>query len=382
MIATAELGYENSPYTADPISARELGIDSDAIVRIERWTHPGAQTPEQAVAFFQEYGAVLIAPDFTLVEDGRQVHEAVTPVIAATQETIASNIHSPRVVKFKDFTAYNGTARKLATIDYPHVISHFPDIVAWQNTLLPTVRAISGDPTTEASIDPDEGTVINLQLFHAAGDPNERQQHGPHTDRVDITVVFGLDNVGPNGDLVFAHGYTEGCEKYGRNQHQNFNENIAYILNKDSNAIVFRSHPVKKGSLIMIKSAEDAHFITAKTLADVQQGIAEGAKPTIFRKFERDQNGKMILVEYEEGRGIVNTAFDTSDCRERDEIVKDIKRVLPPHIGPHNEAFYHIVRPLIQQRVTDPLQQKRVESDLVAGSSANDLYNDENIIDS
>jgi hypothetical protein len=352
MAYLAELATVESPYERSSISARDLGFDLDIEVPLERWTAPGAQTTTEAAARFNTYGAVLLDPTLPLVGTNETVDSAVRPVIAATVAQLGEHIHNPEVVRPKNYSAYNNTARKMSTVSYPNVMTHFDNVVALQNELLPTVQAINGDPATAVSIDDDEGTVINLQLFKLDGNPTDRQQHGAHTDRVDTTVVVCLDNVGPNGDLVFALPI--------------FNDNLAIILQWDASAITFRAHPVQPGSMVMIKSAEDAHFITAKTLANVQEGINAGHQP-----YELGDDGTII------GRTIINMAFESGYCRDIDEVAHEVESWIAQQPARSGLGFYALLNHALEAHGLNKKDRKAVFGAIVARNSAIDLYGDD-----
>ncbi|HSX30779.1 MAG TPA: hypothetical protein VLE99_02580 [Candidatus Saccharimonadales bacterium] len=355
--------HEASPYTTESLPAAALGIDSPATVRVDRWTAPGAADTDAAAQHFATYGAVLVGPEFYLAGSDQTVGEAVRPVVTATVETLGVYVDDPDVVRPKVYTAYNGTERRMRTVSYPNVIEYFDPVMALQHDLLPTVRAIARDESVEVSVDPDEGTVINLQLFNVTStDPTERQQHGAHTDRVDTTVVVCLDNVGPNGDLVFAHGYTEACQRLGLNEHVDFNTNLRTILAHDPTTITFRVHPVQPGGLVMIKSAEDVHFITPKTRADVDAGIEAGRRPIAL--------GETLMV----GRTIVNMAFETGECRAIDAVARSVEEIMAAD-ELSGASFYDRLHAAIARLEDVPAAWHRaIIGAVVARGSAADLY--------
>ena len=356
-----------SPYSASSAPASSLGIDSPVTVRIETWTAPGAPDLATATAYFAKHAAVIAAPEMKLVDGNSTVGETLKPVLGDTVDTLNKYVDDPVIVKPKNYEAYNGTERKMYTVGYPNVMEYFKGVVTFQNTMLPTVRAIASDPTVEVSVDPDEGTVLNLQLFKMeAGNPTERQQHGAHTDRVDTTIVACLDNVGPGGDLVFANGYTEACKRMGLNPHVDFNKNLVQILADDPKNLVFRIHPVTQGAMVMINSARDVHFITPKTAADVTKGVESGKEPI---KLTND----MVI-----GRAIINVAYETGVCRQIDEVAHKAEAYMAAN--PQPGASFHDRLNAALDAVMDkdvPAEWRdEIIGAVVARGSAVDLYSE------
>ena len=212
-----------------------------------------------------------------------------------------------RILAPREYTeaTYN-TTRRLSTIAPDMVTKNLPEVAALQHKLLWLVRAVTNDPTIEVSVDPAEATVVNVQRFSLRGDPSDFQQHGAHADRVDRTLVVGLDNLGERGELVIVDNYAEACESLHLDPDGDFNANMAEILESNlRDTIRFKAHRISTGTTVLLKST-DYHFITAKGLGAVLSAIEEGETPYFIDPAEDE-----II-----GRAIINMAFESQECRE------------------------------------------------------------------
>lgn len=359
VLPSEQLREATSPYQHQSMPAYELGLPSDVEVDVERWSE-SITSIERAAETYNTYGAAILAPE-CVVQIGQE-DVRVGEFTAAAGDYVVELLNSSKhedAIRQKDYEAYNGTERHLYTVSPENVEKHLPDVLEWQRKLLPMVRAINDDPTTEISIDEDEGTVINLQLFDPEADEKTQQQHGAHTDRVDTTTVVCLDNVGPHGELVFVEGYSAVCDRLGLSPHRGFDQNLGTILEQEPKALTFRVHDVRPGTIVMIKSAEDVHFITAKTLGDVKTGADQDHKPRMI--------GDKWL-----GRGIINMAFETETCRKVDTIARNVEKKYRIHKQKSTDTFFAKLSQALDS--VDPQYRKDVGNAIVTRRSASDLY--------
>lgn len=350
-----------SPYHIEMMQGKDLGLPvADGVqVQAERWVET-VTSLERAGEIYQGYGAVVLAPG-TILDLVDYPDVSVQEFTSgATKYVIEELAEHPEAVRKKDYDAYNGTPRHLYTVSPENVEKALPEVTWLQSQLLPTVRAINGDPSTEISVDPDEGTVINLQLFDKEGDLDARQQHGAHTDRVDTTTIVCLDNVGPHGELVFVEGYNAICKELGLEPHRGFDHNIAAILEHNPDALTFRIHDVRPGTVVMVKSAEDVHFITAKTLGDVRHGLSDSVEPLMVKD-------KVV------GRGIINMAFETSECREIDQKARALEAKFPLNKAKTNDERFAILADALKT-VDKADERAAIANAIVTRFSATDLY--------
>lgn len=336
-------------------------------VYVERYIKP-ADTLEEAADIFERDGVVVLSGDCVLkIVDTEDVIREV-PVADLTKYTSDLVIQRLQqiwgsvttefepVIRRKEYKAYNDTPRDMWTVSYANVCSELPEVIALQNALLPSIRRIVRDRSVQVSEDEGEGTVINLQLFEPSSPPDQLQIHGAHTDRVDTTVVICLDNVGPNGDFVYIRGYNKACkamlagldngeawddESVWEDQdfwaesgfteevdpHKNFEGNIKLFLRAKADLVTFRVYPVKAGTMLIARTNDDVHFITPKSHSDVQQGIDSGI-PTYQ------------IGELEMGRGIINAAYETRECRRIGEIANAVMYSNPGLTRLQGEEFF------------------------------------------
>ena len=348
----------NSPYNDTELmlgTLLGLPVRDDVTVNVERWDEKVTDL-DTAREIYRHFGAVVLGSECQaelgkFQNVGDFANNAGTQAIEQLQDFRGQ-------IQQKDYSAYNETPRHLWTIAPGVVKECLPDVLEWQEQLLPIVRHINNKVGTEISTDPFEGTVVNLQLFHSDGDTTEQQEHGAHTDRVDTTTIVCLDNVGPNGELVFIKNYNLACRAMGLSPHRTFANNLRLILDKDQNRLVFRMHDVRPGSVVMVESARDVHFITPKTLGDVQQGVAEGHSP--------HKIGGLLL-----GRGIINMAFETPVCRRADRIAKSLEERTNIHALTDTDVFFAALDEVVKKAAKD---QAEVYHTIVTRRSAEDLY--------
>lgn len=292
----------------------------EGFARVER-VDVLAETLEEAAETFERDGVVALSPDCQIEMLDEQGNSLLTSVeeltINAASRTVAelqtlwdSEVRD-EAIKLKDYGAYNGTERHMRTVSFANVKEHFDFVIELQHNLTPTMRKIVSDPTVEVSTDEDEGTVINLQLFDLEAPADTRQEHGAHTDRVDTTVVICLDNVGPQGDFVYLKGYNDACRELGLDPHRDFAGNMTRVLAEKPESVIFRVYGVHPGRMLVIRTDQDVHFITAKSRGDVGEGMLSGAEPWTL--------GENII-----GRGIINAAFETERCRRIFDHTKEI----------------------------------------------------------
>ena len=302
------------------VDVHDLNLNAEGQAFAHRLEKP-AENLKQAAEIFERDGVVALADKCqveTVDEQGKKrqlsVLELTTTSAASTiakLQSIWDSADRETIIKAKDYGAYNGTERHMCTVSFENVQAHLPDVIELQHSLLPTIRDITADSSVEISDDPDEGTVVNLQLFNKDAPAGTRQEHGAHTDRVDITTVVCLDNVGPQGDFVYLKGYNDACRALSLDPHRDFLPNMGRILKETPEAVIFRIYPVKPGRMLVARTDQDVHFITAKSRGDVELGIKAGAKVSVL--------GDKIL-----GRGIINAAFETARCRRIFEHSKEV----------------------------------------------------------
>lgn len=364
----ARVGYAQLPEfsMARRLDIHELGLNASGEAIVQRFENP-AENLEQAAEIFGRDGAVILAPncEITLpngeqITIGQMAGDAQVNTVQRLQD-IWSSDRREEVIRKKHYDAYNGTQRDMRTVSYKNVLELFPEVIDLQHDLLPTIREIVQDPTTEISTDADEGTVINLQLFDPNAPEDTRQEHGAHTDRVDTTAVICLDNVGPQGDFIYAKGYNDACRNLGLDPHRNFTANIEQVLRETPEAITLRIYPVQPGTLAVIRTDQDVHFITAKSKHDVSVG-KETHEPL--------QIGGQWL-----GRGIINAAFETRQCRDIDSLARHIEEE-------HNLAslrgdeFFDKLDDVLRTADLTSEESDLVRNAAVTRMSADQLYND------
>jgi hypothetical protein len=352
-----------SPYDARIVPGSDIHLPTDALVRAEYYTRP-AHTLEEAAASFEQFGAVMLAPEMTVMLDGQErtvaevANEAREHVLSVLTELWGSS-HRDEIIRKKNYDAYNHTGRDMRTVAFDNVLTYFPGVNKLQEQLLPVVREVNGDRNTEVSVDPDEGTVINLQMFDPNGPLDSKQEHGAHTDRVDTTAIICLENSGPQGNLIFIEGYTTACVARGLDPHQDFNANISQILADDPQELLFRVHRMEPGVLVLLHTDQDVHYITPKTLADVQQGEHETSI------------GDMRL-----GRGIINMAFETEYCRKIDMVAHEIEDRYDLHAIKSHAEFFARLDDAIKAEADglDAETARLIRAAIIARLSAEDLY--------
>jgi len=313
-------------------------------VNYYRYNNRGAESISQAAAEFAEHGAAVLDRDVVLPEPhaGETIWDAIGPVIPSTLRAIAafrdSYVPNPdgsgmvQVLAPRQYTeaTYN-TTRRLSTIAPDMVTKYLPEVAALQHKLLGLVRAVANDPTIEVSVDPAEATVINVQRFNLNGDLSDFQQHGAHADRVDRTLVVGLDNLGERGELVVVDNYAEACEALRLDPDGDFNGNMAEILSSHlKETITFKAHRISTGTTVLLKST-DYHFITAKGLGAVLDAIEQGEAPYFIDPAEDD-----II-----GRAIINMAFESQECRNLHESAQILMDRFSLHRVGNRERFFH-----------------------------------------
>ena len=369
-IAEQQSRAPRSPYEAETMSSDRLGLPSHIAIHAERWVEPITDL-DRAGEVYREHGAVILDPD-CVVRMGDEDVRVGDFTKAAGEYTLDQLRDHPEIIQKKKYGAYNDTNRNLFVIKFAHVNEFLPEVTNLQQALLPTVRRINGDPSTEISTDEHEGTVVNLQLFHKDGDAAEKQEHGAHTDRVDTTTIVCMDNVGPKGELVFVQGYTAVCKRLGLSPHRGFNHNIADILEHAPNALTFRIHDVRPGTIVMVRSADDVHFITAKTLGDVQRGDHEPDVLTVI-----DSKNKQIAMGM--GRGIINMAFETGECRAVDKRARDLEARFPAIAeATTNDARFDALDEALST-IEDIDERAAIANAIVTRFSADDLYDSDKL---
>jgi len=351
-----------------------LGIEGFAFV--ERMDELAENLDEAAETFARD-GVVGLSPgcqiDIADQNGDNKVIAVEELTIKVASRTVArlqalwNSEHREAVIKQKDYGAYNGTERHMRTVSFENVQEHFGSVIELQNQLTPTIRRVINDPTVEISTDKSEGTVINLQLFELESPAETRQEHGAHTDRVDTTVVICLDNVGPQGDFVYLKGYNDACRSLGIDPHRDFASNMTRVLAEKPEAVVFRVYGVHPGRMLVIRSDQDVHFITAKSRGNVGDGILSGA--------EADMLGESII-----GRGIINAAFETERCRQifdhAQEIYKEYNELTKLRGDDYFKALDTALKTEIEDGSLDEDKLEDMRNACVTQMSAEQLYND------
>ncbi len=339
------------------LSGAELGIDPNLHITAERLAP--VDNIEAAQAVYDTYGAVVLSGEVRLPSGETTVGDICDPLRQQIVDSWQAGSLDPWL-RQKNYDAYNGTGRHMWTIAYDRVVNNLPEVMDAQQQLMPLVQAINHDPTTQLSVDPDEGTVLNWQLFDKA--ETSIQQHGAHSDRVDTTVVVPLANVGPHGEIVFLHGFTEAATSMGMDPHRNFNTNLARILTTKPETIRAIVLNVQPGNMLLLHTDQDIHLITAKKVEDVKAGLADGANAV--------EHAGLTL-----GRGIINMAFETEDCRRIDQIAHEIEKRFDLHSAQtHDEFFKRMDEVLDGLKNLPPETLIRVRGAIVTRLSAADLY--------
>ena len=350
----------SSYYTEDNILAKDLDIDSVDSIKIWRLSYKPS-TLSEANECFTSCGAVLLPSNFSLGSN-HTVSELVEPVRVGLLKKWQTG-QLDNLTKTKDYVAYNMTERHMRTIAYPDVCKNLTEIITLQKSLLPFIKTIAGDSETEISTDSDEGTVVNLQVFTDQAKESTSQQHGAHSDRVDTTAVVTLENIGPHGDLVFIDNYAESCEDLGLDQHQDFNHNLKEILKTKPQSIRFRVHKTTPGTIVIVRTDRDIHFITSKSSDDVLSNITPDERIRL-------QNNSQIL-----GRGIINMAFETKHCREVDRISKEIESKYS-FLAAHQDYndFFTKLNDALEDAGLEKEMKEAVRGAIITRVSAQDLY--------
>jgi hypothetical protein len=360
MPKTSSFNDISSYYTEDNILAKDLDIDSLDSIKIWRLSYePG--TLSEANDCFSSCGAVLLPANFSLSAN-HTVARLIEPVrLGLLEKWQTGQLDS--LTKTKNYVAYNMTERHMRTIAYPDVCKDLPEIITLQKSLLPFIKTIAGDSETEISTDSDEGTVVNLQVFTDQANKTTSQQHGAHSDRVDTTAVVTLENIGPHGDLVFIDNYAESCEELGLDQHQDFNQNLKEILKTKPQSIRFRVHKTSPGTIVIVRTDKDIHFITSKSSEDVLLNITPDENVLL-------QNNSQIL-----GRGIINMAFETKHCREVDRISKEIESKFD-FSSAHQDYndFFKKLNSSLENAGLEKEMKEAVRGAIITRVSAQDLY--------
>lgn len=359
--ASEQINNVRSPYETEIMSGDQLGLPDHIKIHAERFAESVTDL-DRAAEIYADFGAVILDSDCVVRMGDKDVRVGDFTRAASEYAIDHLNLH-PDIVEEKEYPAYNDTARNLYTVSFSNVTEYVEEVIKLQGALLPTVRKINQDQSTEVSIDSHEGTVINLQLFHKNGDPDEKQEHGAHTDRVDTTTVVCMDNIGPHGELVFVQGYTEVCKRLGLAPHRGFNHNISTILEREPDALTFRIHDVQPGTIVMLRSADDVHFITAKTLGDVQNGLADSPGRDIQKVKDLDM-----------GRGIINMAFETAICREINKKALALESKFPSIAAATNNPARFAALEQALATIDDSQDRAEIANAIVTRFSADDLY--------
>ncbi len=350
-------------YSQSTTKAKDLDIDSDQTIEVWRLDYK-PNSLAQAHECFAFCGAVLLTKNFE-INDGQTVGDLIEPVRLDLLKKWRTG-KLDLLTRTKDYVAYNQTERHMRTIAYGEVCNSLSEIVELQKALLPAVRVIAGDPQTEISIDSDEGTVVNLQVFSKDNTNSSRQQHGAHSDRVDTTAVVPIENIGPHGELVFIDNYAQSCEQLQLDQHQDFNQNLTKILELAPKSIRFRVHTTLPGNIVLARTDKDIHFISSKSSEDVLTNIST-------EQLEQVQNGEFVL-----GRGIINMAFETKRCRDIDQIAHKIENEASFTATNHDyKAFFQQLDDALNQANLDPEIKEAVRGAIITRISAQDLYGED-----
>lgn len=359
------------------VDVAELSLKGvEGVAHVERMDHY-AETLEEAAEIFARDGVVSLSPNCMVDIEGDDGNTSLVSVEQLTSDTATRTIaglqtiwdskERDEIIRQKDYGAYNGTERHMRTVSFKNVQERFSPVIQLQHRLTPTIRQIVADPSVEVSVDEDEGTVINLQLFEKDAAADTRQEHGAHTDRVDTTVVICLDNVGPQGDFVYLKGYNDACQALGLDPHRDFPSNMTRVLSEAPDSVIFRVYKVAPGRMLVIRTDQDVHFITPKLRGDVEAGIREGAKPSML-------GGKII------GRGIINAAFETDHCRAVFEDAKKIYKKYDQLTKLFDKDFFEALDAVLKTEVESGLlsvdKARDVRNACVTQKSAEQLYND------
>jgi len=347
-------------YSQDSILAKDLDIDIAGEIKIWRLDYKPSSLTE-AHECYKKCGAVLLNKDFVL-SNNKTVSEETGPVRNRLLKRWRQG-QLDNLTKTKDYIAYNHTERHMRTIAYQDVCENLSEIISLQKDLLPSIKIIAGDNQTEISTDNDEGTVVNLQVFSQSAEASSKQQHGAHSDRVDTTAVVTIENIGPHGELVFIDNYAQSCAALNLEQHEYFNENLIKILKLQPQAIRFRVHSTTAGSIVIVRTDKDIHFITSKKSADVFSNI------TTEQKYQL-QNKSQIL-----GRGIINMAFETEHCRKVDRISKEIESKYDfSEAHTDYKGFFAKLDQALRETGLEKETEEAVKSAIITRVSAHDLY--------
>lgn len=350
-------------YSQSTVQAKDLDINSEQSIDIWRLNYKPS-TLGDAHECFAFCGAVLLTRDFK-INDSQTVGDLIEPVRVDLLKKWQTG-KLDELTRTKDYVAYNQTERHMRTIAYGEVCKNLSEIIDLQKTLLPAVRTIAGDPQTEISIDSDEGTVVNLQVFAKDSTSSSRQQHGAHSDRVDTTAVVPIENIGPHGELVFIDNYAESCESLQLDQHQDFNQNLSKILIQDPQSIRFRVHTTLPGNIVLARTDKDIHFISSKSSEDVLSDIST-------EQLDQVQNGQFVL-----GRGIINMAFETKRCRDIDQIAHKIEDETTFSAADHDyKAFFKQLNDTLNKTDLEPETKEAVRGAIITRISAQDLYGED-----
>jgi len=350
-------------YSTGTVPAKDLDIELDQTINIWRLSFMPT-TIAEASQCFAFCGAVLLTKDFK-IDSNQTVGDLIEPVrldLLKKWQTSKLDV----LARTKDYIAYNQTERHMRTIAYNEVCKNLSEIINLQKALLPAVREIAGDSETEISTDSDEGTVVNLQVFAKEATGSTQQQHGAHSDRVDTTAVVTLENIGPHGELVFIDNYGESCEALGLDPHQNFNNNLKTILAQEPDSIRFRVHSAMPGTIVLVRTDKDIHFISSKSSEDVLTNISP-------QQLKQVQNGNSVL-----GRGIINMAFETKRCREIDLLAHKIETESAFSAVDHDyKTFFKQLNDALNQAKLDSEIKEAVRGAIITRVSAQDLYGED-----
>lgn len=350
------------PYETLQVEPAQLGLENilDQPITIHRLANP-ANTLLEARQAYSRYGVAVLAPNCPITVEGESTTaQLINPVCERVLADWREGKLDP-LLRSKDYVAYNDTQRHMKTIAFESVTKSLGYVLKLQEELAQTVQFINQDPTTKLSVDPDEGTVINLQVFPKDGEPTAYQQHGAHADRVDITAVVCITNIGPHGDFVFVDGYNEACAEQGLDPHRHFTDNLKAITQEDPEAIQYRVHPINIGRLVIANTDRDIHFITPKTLGDVRTALT----PELSQQMV---HGDQLI-----GRGIVNMAFETGHCRQIDTKARQLES---DHqlANLHGEAFFSALDKALAASGEPVEIQLQLRNACVTRLSAHDLY--------
>ena len=365
------------PQSSKLVNVSEFSLRGiEGFARVERVDAP-AETLEEAAEVFERDGVVALSPDCQIEMVDEQGNTLLTSVeeltinagaqTVAELQTIWDSDKRDEVIKLRDYGAYNGTERHMRTVSFANVKEYFDFVIELQHNLTPTMRRIVSDPTVEVSTDEDEGTVINLQLFDLDAPADTLQEHGAHTDRVDTTVIICLDNVGPKGDFVYLKGYNDACRTLGLDPHRDFTGNMNRVLAEIPESVIFRVYGVHPGRMLVIRTDQDVHFISAKSRGDAGEGMLSGAEPWML--------GENII-----GRGVINAAFETERCRRVFEHTKQIYSTTQGLDTLRGDDYFDTLDSALKTEIgagrLDENELENVRNACVTQMSAAQLYND------